>query len=102
MEKEYTRICKICGKEFTTPHPTKLICRMECKMENNRRMTTKYRNANLEEIRQRERDNAAKRKLKKIVDGKKSHMTIDDICKAARENGMSYGEYVAAKSLGKI
>lgn len=39
---EHTKICKICGKEFTAKHGNEATCSIECKLENTRRIRRKY------------------------------------------------------------
>lgn len=83
--KEEKKICPICGKEFTNGR--RKYCSEECTKESNRRNTRK---------KDRERDEKLKKRPKtmKKKKGKKLN-ALELTAKAAREAGMTYGQYVA-------
>ena len=79
----YEKICEECGKGFLANRKHGKYCCEECRREGNRR-----------KVRESSRIYYAQKKMsktKKIDTGK---MGLAEIGKKAREEGLSYGEYV--------
>ena len=78
-----TKICPVCGKEFTPSRAWSVYCSKEC--------------ANVK-ARERVRESNAKRKNRTVVGEKpvmSTHQERVNISSLGREEGLSYGEYVA-------
>ena len=85
------KLCAYCGKTFVAKSPTTLYCSHDC-YNATRRKSYRFRESKeeLEEIRRAGESYTPKPKKKK-----KSGKTIAEVCREAREYGMSYGQYVA-------
>lgn len=77
-------ICKICGKPFLTRYKQAIYCDDKCREEAARR-----------------RD-AARSRAGRWKKHKADYMSIYDIIRKATQLGMSYGEFVSMRSIGKI
>lgn len=90
------KICQICGKPFS--HASrKLYCGYDCRVEANRR---KNRENGKEAYKLRKRRKA----MGEVKEAKKANKirkvsTIAQINEAARDAGMTYGQYVAQMNL---
>lgn len=83
-----TKICKICGREFTPNTRNQICCSKECSIINNRNGCMERTMARNEELRENTNYKKGKRKKKKDV------KSIEEIQRLARESGMTYGKYV--------
>jgi len=100
--------CAQCGKEFTTTHPTQKYCTLECrdkayksrdKRLGRRVFECEFCNKLFEADAKRrfctpECRRKAERKKKKQTKPKKPKLTLEQVAKLSREEGLSYGEYV--------
>lgn len=76
------RKCVVCGKWFFSNVVNKICCSKECYKERNRELN---RNAKM-----RKEKEAEAVKIKK-----KQQVSFNDIIRLAKEEGISYGEYVS-------
>lgn len=105
-KKERQETCKYCGKEFTSTHNSQKYCTVECrdKARHNKRLGTRVfecefcgelfeadakRRFCTVECR-RKAESARKKKRKP----KKPKLSLEQVAKLSREEGLSYGEYV--------
>lgn len=79
---KFNAVCKICGSSFVATHNTTVICSKKCKDEAKRISIKKCKE---KEEKKREKRN------KEII----------DIAVAAREAGMTYGQYVGLMYMRK-
>lgn len=79
-----TRKCVVCGKKYTAIRGNQKYCGSECE-----------KIATLKQVEVRNKKLKVERRRKK----KKKNQDIIDIAIAAREAGMSYGQYVAKMGL---
>lgn len=102
--------CALCGVEFETEQNAKQYCSVKCrrraqaKMSKERRglrtFTCAWCGCEFLSIRKRRYCSVAHRLmangrlLPKPMEREKPKMTIEEIAKASREEGLSYGEYV--------
>ena len=85
------RKCAICGNEFIAKRANTIYCSGPCRIEANRRRNKANWQNHLDE-------KNLSREIKKR--GKPaSDMTLAEINAAAREAGMSYGQYMVSKGL---
>ena len=116
---KYQRECKICGNEFETNNSKKVYCTWQCSREAARIRAREY----MREY-QKKHDypdrclqcgkvfRASRNTLycspeckraaltKQVQETKKPVMTLSQVARAAREAGMSYGEYVRQMEAG--
>ena len=105
-KKERQETCEYCGKEFTTTHNSQKYCTVECrdKARHNKRLGTRVFECEFcgelfeADAKRRfctvECRRKAERKKKKQTKPKKPKLSLEQVAKLSREEGLSYGEYV--------
>lgn len=114
-KKPKTKICKICKKEFTTSHGGRVYCSEECRKKGHyeackpkplgrRVFKCEFCGNNFEADAKRKfctkecRENAERARKRKNKP-KKPKLSLNKIAKLSREEGLSYGQYVAKYGL---
>ena len=82
------KTCVVCGKEFAPRCATQICCSRDCAVQKK-----------LDYNRSMKREAARERKRLRAASSKQSLAEID---KTARENGMSYGRYIAWLKLQRL
>lgn len=77
----------MCGKEFVTTTANKLLCSKECQEESNRIANRIHYH----------KVKAERKKKKEKINNK----SVVDIAHEARKAGMSYGQYVSMREIGR-
>ena len=85
-EHEYISVCANCGKEFTANNRASKYCSDECRKAQEKKRKEYYR---------LNPDAKPKRGPQPRRNNKKKENPFVEILTAAREAGMSYGQYVA-------
>lgn len=96
-------ICAVCGEEFEPVRSTSKYCSPSCAKEGQRRNQRAWYECNSEyrlEYQRRRKKKEPSIKKREYTGKKKAGvniegLTINEICRLAREKHMSYGEYVA-------
>lgn len=84
--RKYKKKCAVCGNEFMGWNKKQKFCGEECKRKNELRMGEIYRER-------------ARLKTKENKTVQKKKQALNDISMAARNAGMTYGQYVARMGL---
>lgn len=84
----YEKICEECGKSFLANRKHGKYCCEECRREGNRR-----------KVRESSRIYYARKKLSHAARPDGGKMSLAEINQKARDEGMSYGPYVAKHGL---
>lgn len=90
MTKMYTKICKVCMKEFVSDKPQRVCCSVECSEEN--------KLATAREYQRRIRAAGLRKDIKKNTK-KPKNTSIVDMAVKAKAAGMSYGQYVGMMAM---
>lgn len=83
------RKCAICGKEFIATRANCKYCGQQCKEEANRIKSREYWSRNC----------VGENALKQMMQQQKPRASVTEIAIAAKEAGMSYGQYVVQMGL---
>lgn len=104
--------CPICGKEFETNNPKRALCSPECKEANKKAYLQRYRRENKEHISEQYRSYKGTKAdegidyrykyqnpISQVAEKKPKHKNTEAELvaadKAAKEKGMTYGQYKA-------
>lgn len=86
-KEQFERKCIVCGNTFMTARNNHLLCSDECRIESNRAHNRAYWREHQEQERQEKQQRyKTKEKIKPL--------SFSEIIKAAKQSGMSYGQYV--------
>ena len=95
MERRKEVKCVVCGKEFT-PEKRKHMaktCSEECSRENSRRHRVLYQKEHAEKYNKNSKEYYWRKKGKTG----QSKISLDDAARLAREEGLSYGQWMARR-----
>lgn len=100
IDRHYSKICKICGKEFESLYARATCCSDECRKESSRIASREWNRRHSAELAKKQRERRAEKNWFNSCFIKQEKE--DRLAKIVKEHGSNYGEYQMKKTLEMV